>query len=142
MSKPGSIISFERLWWGGTLVWLAVMWITRQQQTARLLADPRAAPIAPYVLPAVVAIWLAVALVLWFLVARRNSAAGKWLVVAVAVLGVLPMLRAALAILNGDAGHLASSLLTLVYVALDAGAAAMLFRPDALRWFRGEGAGA
>lgn len=134
MGKAWAIGWFERLWWGSTATWLAGLWITRQRTQAMLDANPQSAPLAAWALPVYAVLIVSLVLLLWWLVARRASVAGKWLVVAAAALSGLRGISLILGYLQRTT-HPASTAMAIVTVALTIAAAAMLFRDDARAWF-------
>lgn len=81
---------------------------------------------------------LIVNVALWFLIARRASTSGKWIVVALTILGlVLTIYDFAT---DGYAG------LSQTYIAMENAAGLLtlvanwfLFRPDSIRWFSSRG---
>lgn len=143
MAKPRSIGRFELFWWGSTLFWaLGRLFAWRRVQnglSSRLgeaaAADPNVAAVASGAQWAAVALVLAATALLWWLVARRASVIGKWLVVAIAAAGVVQALVLAFQLIGGANFHALSYPSFLASFALTVAAAAMLFRDDARAWF-------
>ena len=135
--RPISIINFERCYLGAiaiglvnSLIMLPVMMRTPQvaQATARFGAG---------FLYGTTAAGIVIALLLWFFAARRASVVAKWIIVVFFAFGALGMVRN---LATGFAGVPAgpSAVLAIVGFVLQAVAVYLLFRPDAVAWFRRE----
>ncbi|MBI1404028.1 MAG: hypothetical protein GC147_12550 [Porphyrobacter sp.] len=106
---------------------------------AQLKADPAIAAMgmanAGFFLGTLALVY-AVALLLWFLTARRASNIARWILTLLTALGALSV-----ALSSGKVAS-AQSLATLLGTALQIGAIVCLFRRDARAWFAGDSAGA
>lgn len=143
MDKPPSIKLFERFWFGSTVLWSVatrLAWDRVQNSVASRLGDA-ARTDGQIALVAAYAQWINIALVLlatvalWYLVARRASAIGKWLVVAVAAWSGVRVLLTVFTMLTSANPHPLSQGGFLLAAALTIASAAMLFRDDARAWF-------
>lgn len=136
MMRPRSIVWFERLYLSGLLLSLAGWALSWPALERRLLVDPRTAayPSLWYVLPLAMLLGAALTLLLWWLVARRASRVGKWLVVAFATLAGV-RLAFNLPVLLGGRVAIAQVLLAFATTGLSIAAAAFLFADDARAWF-------
>lgn len=135
MQKPPSITLFERLWWGSTLFWAIATWLGWERTANALNARPQTAQVAGLALWGNVALVLLITLLLWWLVTRRASAIGRWLVVAAAAMSGVRMLIVVFGLLFGRTFHPLSQGSFLLAAALTIGAAVVLFRDDARLWF-------
>lgn len=113
MQRPPSIVLFERLYLGSLMLWAvntALFWSRTREimaQNPQLQANPQvAAIVAPLMIASLVAT-VGVSLLFWFLVARRGSVAGKWLVVVTEALGALFALIAILRLVQGRTPNIA-----------------------------------
>jgi hypothetical protein len=139
MTRPPSIVAFERCYLGSVAVGLANTALTWNDRLA-LPAVRRAAAMAPgSFVPLMVAGVVggaAISLLLWFLAARRGWLPAKWIVVAFFALAVLGLL---LSLAQGSFVSGLGGALTALSTLLQAAAAWMLFRPDARAWFGEDG---
>ena len=130
MSRPSSVILFERLFLVSTLLGLI----------NTMLLQPRVAAnhpeLSPGLMLAVTVVGVAIAggllLLLWYFAARRGSTIARWLLVA---LGAWTLYSLINLLVSGSA---VSGLLTASVIAanvLQLAAIVMLFRPDARPWF-------
>lgn len=133
MSRPPSIVRFERLYLASFAVGLASWAVNWNVLSTRLAADPRTAPFI-WILPVSLLLGVAISLCLWFFVARRGSVIAKWVLVVLTVLAALRFLLNLPAVARGavPVGDVALSAVTLL---LGLVAAFQLFRPDARAWF-------
>lgn len=139
MTKPPSIIRFQRFWFGSTILWAIGTRLAWDRTRNALLANPQTAPVADLAQWGSVIAVAVVTLLLWWLVARRASRTAKWLVVALAAVAGVRIALIGGGLLLGRAFHpLSQGAFTLAGV-LTIASAAILFRPDARAWF-GEGA--
>lgn len=141
LPRPASIVAFERLYLGSLLLYIvvtAVFW-TRTRETMLTMPQMRANPdVAGIIGPIMIgsfAVTVGVALLFWWLVARKHSVAGKWLVVVTEAIGALFAIFALLRLVQGTADSTVGSALSLLVAGLAIAAAVMLFRPDARAWF-------
>ena len=133
MNRPDAIIWFERLYIAAFLVGVAVTIQTWGAQARMLEGDPAMASV-PWLPTVVAAARVAIAVALWYFVARAGSVVAKWIVIALAGWSalLLVMLVYGLAVRNAGLDLILPALLqNLLYIA----AAAMLFRRDADPWF-------
>jgi hypothetical protein len=104
-----------------------------------MMGQVRASPaltelIAPIMIVALVVTVLA-SVLFWYLVVRKRTVAGKWLVVVTEAVGVVTALQALVRLVSGTAPNPPGVMLSIVSTALAVAAAIMLFRPDARTWF-------
>ncbi len=144
MLRPASIINFERLYLGSFVLWAIntfASWSTMRAMIAnnpQVAANPMAGSVMGSMLGTSAIITAAVSLLLWWLVARKASVVGKWMVVVTEGIGALLALFSLVALATGKAPSMLLGLSSLVATGLAIAAAVMLFRPDA-RAFLGEG---
>lgn len=135
MNRPRSIRLFELFWWGSTLFWAAGTRLAWNRNQGKLLADPRTRDVAQWGQWFWILVTVALTALLWWLVARRASAVGKWLATAWAALtGVLALIRV-FSLVAGRTLHPFSESAYMLTAALAVAAVAMLFRDDARLWF-------
>lgn len=137
MNRPTSIIWFERLYLGSTLLWLigaALSW----QNTRAVLAQSESA--GSLGVEALVQLYIGVmvfatilTLVLWYFTARARAVVAKWLVVACFAVGALLGLRGHIATLSSD--HPLEGVIGIGAMLLTAAAVFLLFRRDSVEWF-------
>lgn len=145
MQRPRSIRLFEQLYILSFVLGLATLALTWSQRTAMLARIPGIERLG-WLLPATTAAGIAIAVTLWYLVARRGSAAAKWIVVAFAAFAVFQIGALVIGLAAGRSLQplviIVGGLQNLAYVA----AATLLFRSDTRAWFgeapRGTGQGA
>lgn len=134
--RPPSIVSFERLYLGSFAVSL-IGWAFSWQQTAdRLAIDPKTASFG-WLLPAALLFSCAITLTLWYLIARRASAAAKWVVTVLTGLAVVRFALNLMVVAGGKV-PVTAVLLSAAITVLGVAAVVQLFRADARVWF-GEG---
>lgn len=144
MSRPPSILLFERLYLGSILLYVVnavVFWSTTRAmvlQSPQIQQTPALASMMVGIMIATVALMVAVSLLLWWLVARARSNVGKWLVVVTEAIGAVLALFSLLGIARGTAGNVPGIVLGLLGTALAIAAAAVLFRADARDWLAGD----
>ncbi len=134
MSRPQAIRTFEKLYILSVVLGLALAAVTWQQRSS-LLARTPALEQMPWLMSVSIVVGIGIAAMLWYLVARRGSTIGKWIVVAFAVWAFiqLGMLIYAVVVdpdvpINVIALSVAQNILYII-------AATLLFRPDARDWF-------
>lgn len=130
MERPKSIIQFERFYLaaiGVDVVNTVLSWSEREE---RALLKPQM--FGDATLPLMTAIGFVIALVLWFLIARKGSMIAKWIL---AIFIALALAWTLYAIPSGRYSLGLSGLLGLFSTVLQAYAVVMLFRPDARPWF-------
>lgn len=138
MKRPTSIIWFERLYLASTLLWLiqeALAW----PNTRQIVADsPQAAQLGADTIVSLyvgsMAFIAILSVLLWYFAARQRANVAKWIIVGCFAIGLFFYLPGQLATLR-NAPSLQSAIAVAVLL-LTAGAIAMLFRRDAVAWFR------
>lgn len=137
MAKPPSIVRFEQFYWASVIVGLINAVVNWHTSRVMLESNPLMAR-AAWFLPVTQALGLAIAVLLWFFIARRPSAVAKWVVVVFAAFGGLGVVSVVFLLAIGRVGVgsqvVLGTLANILYIA----AAVMLFKPDAKAWF-GEG---
>lgn len=141
MTRPSSIVAFERLYLGSIAVYLLnalVFWSTNRElmnSMSQIRSAPGLAELIGPIAIATLVVTVLISLLFWFLIVRKRSAVGKWLVVATEVIGVLMAVPALISLVSGTAPNPPGVALSLLATALAVAAAAMLFRADAKAWF-------
>lgn len=134
MTRPQSIVRFERLYWSGILIGLVntvLAWDTIQ---AQVNATAGSSILPSGFFAGTLAFGLIVNVLLWYFTARRRSVVAKWIITVFFVFGLVSVAR----FLFGNAPMPTSSSLSAVTVVMQAVAVWMLFRPDAKAWFEGD----
>ena len=142
MPRPPSIIAFERLYLASLAVYLVsgfLSWTTARETAlsatgARGNTEAMQAAIGPVML-VTLAVTVLVSVLLWYLVARRRSIVGKWLVVVSEAIGAVLAVLAIVQLVASGAPNAAGIALGAISTALAVVAAVMLFRPDTKPWF-------
>ncbi len=133
---PLSILLFSRLYLAG----LAIGLLDLAFNWNELMGEPVAGdPLSGTaflggVMGIVTAASFALSLLLWHLIVNRASRAAKWILVVFAVVGALSMALVAM-VPDPASGSLAFPIIATL---LNLAAVAMLFRRDAVGWFRGD----
>ena len=133
MIRPTSIIQFERFYVaaiGVDAINTVLSWTAREE---RALLEPQM--LGNATLPVMTAIGFAIALLLWFFIARRGSAIAKWVLTIFVTVALVWSLYA---IPTGRYSMGMSGLLGLFSTVLQAYSVWMLFRPNAKPWFGGK----
>ncbi len=133
--RPSSIVQFDRLYPAAIGVGLVGNVLDWPVTVARLESDPATAAFSDVgiaVAAGMIAVGTAIALLLWFLIARRGSGGARWVLVAFTAfaIGSLAVGLASGAVIV-DGGGIARMIAT----ALQTAAVALLFRADARAWF-------
>lgn len=133
MTRPPSIVRFERLYLASFVLGIASRLLGWNTVALRLAGDPRTAPFT-WILPVSLVLGVAISLLLWYFAARRASVVAKWIIV---VLTGFAMLRFVLNLPAMTRGvlPLADVLVSTAAVLLGVAAAVQLFRADARSWF-------
>lgn len=134
MTRPRSILAFERLFLLALLLWAVRQALTFGAQVAQFEANP-AGQGRSWILATLLIGTAIVNLLIWYLAARRANIAGKWLAVAAAAVSAVLLLFEVFALLQPGGAALPFKLLALVASALTVAAAVPLFRDDAKAWF-------
>lgn len=136
MERPASIVTFERCYLGAWIVGLAntaLNWTTTVDQlTANPAVANLGASFASTVLVGSIAVGAALTLILWYFVARQGSVVAKWIVTILFAFGLATFL---FGLAMGRIGIGPGIVVTVVTLALQGLAVAMLFRPDTRGWF-------
>ena len=135
MDRPKSIRRFELFWWGSALFWAVATRLAWDRNQGKLLADARTRDVAQWGQWFWIGVTVLLTALLWWLVARRASAIGKWLVVAWSALGGVLALIRVFSLTVGRTFHPFSESAHLLTAILSVAAAVMLFRDDARAWF-------
>ncbi|WP_294290303.1 hypothetical protein [uncultured Sphingomonas sp.] len=133
MIRPKSIEQFEILYLIAFVLGLVSTWQSWSAQSA-MLANSVGRDVGPMVSYAAIGVRAAIALALWYFVARRGSAIAKWIVVACAAWAVILLVLVVLGLLRGATAPAAGAVVILQNL-LYIGAASMLFRADTKSWF-------
>ncbi|KQN80801.1 hypothetical protein ASE90_14420 [Sphingomonas sp. Leaf67] len=133
--RPSSIVRFDRLYLASIVAGLIGNVIEWPVTMARLTENPQTAALgsgAAVAAGGMIATGVLIALLLWFLAAKRASNVARWIVAVFTAFSVGSLLLG----LGGGAVILdAGGIIRLVAVALQAAATFFLFRPDAAAWF-------
>jgi hypothetical protein len=134
--RPRSIVLFEQLFLASLVLSLVPLVLGYGAATAAWNNDPnvRLVGLGNGFLVGAMVVDYAVFLLLWFLVARKESNVAKWLLVA----GIALSLVALPSILEGPWTVL--TILSFAVYVLEIAALAFLFKADARAWLKGEGA--
>ncbi len=132
MTRPPSIVNFERCYLGALLVAAVNSALNWQRMMAVPAVAQAQVAIGSWYVPVTTALGYLIPLILWYFAARRASVVAKWIVVVLFGLGVLG-LAAGLAMGTMSAGL--GGVLSVVSFVLNAVAVWLLFRPDARAWF-------
>ena len=135
--RPGSIVQFERLYLIMVVLGVVNAVMAWDRSVAEIAAQPGLAAAAPYAMAAVVGFSTLLYLLLWYFIARRASRAAKWIYV---VLVAISLASVVLQVAGGRFGIDAAAVVGLAVLALMLWCAALLFRPDSVRWLAAGGA--
>jgi hypothetical protein len=128
--KPNSIVQFERLYLASIAVWLLQSLLQFESNVATATAQTGQAGLGGLVIAMTLAI-LAVAIGIWYLVVRRRSAIGKWIL---SIWFLIQTCLIALAIFAAGLSFQLGILLNLLGYGLGTWALSYLFKPDAEEW--------
>lgn len=140
MTRPHSILAFERLYLGSIAVSAIQAGLFWPQFRASMAAMPQVqnnatvASIMGGVMGMLLIAILLFSLLFWYLVARARSIAGKWCVVVTEAIGAVVAVPALLRLARNGTDNPTSLALGLLATVLAIAAAAMLFRADAGTW--------
>lgn len=126
------------LYLGALAIGLITTLLTWNQTIALMQVDPSTAAVATPIMIGSLVIGFGISLLLWFLVSRMRSTIAKWVLTVFFVIGVLSVL---FTFANGTFPPGLAGVLSIVSTVLQGVAVYMLFRPDAVAWFRGEPTG-
>lgn len=130
--RPQSIIRFEQLYLGSTLITLVVQVLN----FLALFGPVRTEEAGLITLLIVLALTYGLAFLFWYLIARRASNIAKWILVVISVLGAISTVPLLLAEAQADPAY--ALVMALVFV-LQLVGIAYLFRRDAAEWLRSRG---
>lgn len=130
--RPNSIVMFDRFYLASLVLGAVNFFVGYDSTIAQLEADPASAELGMAgggFLWGTFAFGMAISLLLWFLISRKANNIARWILVVLAVIGVigLPFSLGQLPMLQ-----LVGSL---VITAINLLAVYFLFRPDAKPWF-------
>ncbi|MDG5488271.1 hypothetical protein NYR55_06520 [Sphingomonas sp. BGYR3] len=140
--KPASIVQFDRFYLASIVVWVigvGLGWQTANQQmldNPAFAANPEMAGMIPGILGGVTLVGVLFSLLFWWLVSKRASTVGKWIITILCAISVLSL---PLAFINMAQTGMLNTIINVVVVGLTLAATVMLFRADATAWFRGDG---
>ena len=134
--RPGSIILFERIYLVMVVLGVVNAVMAWDRSVAEIAAQPGLAAAAPYAMAAVVGFSTLLYLLLWYFIARRASRVAKWIYV---VLVGISLASIVLQVAGGRLGIDAAALVGLLVLALMLWSAALLFKPDVVRWLAANG---
>ena len=138
MTRPPSIVNFERCYRGGVLLgWIATALNWKHMQD-KVAVQQTEAMVGAWYMPTILAISLLVNLLLWYFAARRGSKVAKWIIV---VFFVLACFGVAMNMARHDFPPGLAGVASVAAFVINAIAVWLLFRPDAKAWF-GEDAAA
>ena len=132
--QPESIRKFTLFYLGSLALWLVATFLQYDALRAEAEAQMGRANAALGDVAVVVSIaaWAAIMLLLWYLVARKGYAIGKWVVVLLFLFNIFTLFGIA------AGGMSIPEIIVLVSIALQAAAVFYLFQPDAKAWFSRE----
>lgn len=136
--RPKSIVTFEWLYLGSVLLSLVISPWTISQTEDMFRANPVLAQFDSFgriLIIVSLVVGVAIALVLWYFVARRASNVAKWLFVAVTSYGILSAINVYVNPVEGMGPPLLTSV---PLYALQVAAMYCLFRKDAVAWLEGK----
>ena len=134
MTKPDSIIFFDRLFLGGLVLGVLNFMFAWSDTSAKLTSSPEfaATGFGTGFLIASFAIGMIINLIIWYFISAKASKIAKWILVVFFALGLLSMLSN----LQNPLGPQGLSLAVALVITVIQGAAVyMLFRPDSIAWF-------
>ncbi|WP_448658793.1 hypothetical protein ACPVPU_15060 [Sphingomonas sp. CJ99] len=142
MTKPQSIVQFDRFYLASIVVWLVGV-VTGYGASMQMMADnpafaanPQMLEMMPAITIGTAVLGLAISVLLWWLVSKKASAVGKWIIV---VLFALQALAFPFSLMSWGVAGTLNSILGVVVFVLHLAAVVMLFRADSSAWFnRGE----
>jgi len=134
MTKPNSIVLFDRLFMGSLVLGVLNFIFGWNELSAKLASSPEMAAtgFGTGFLITSFAIGMIINLIIWYFISARASKIAKWILTAFFVIGLLSMLSN----MNNPLGPQGISLaIALVISVIQAAAIYMLFRPDSIAWF-------
>ena len=137
MIRPASIVRYERLYVASFVLGLVASAMTWAQRTAMFAANPVLAQ-TPWMLPAMQAFGIAIAVLVWYFTVRAPSIVAKWVVVVFAAFSVIGIVLSLGALATGSAILGTATVLALIANALYVAATVHLFLPASKAWFDGD----
>ncbi len=135
MTRPQSIVWFERLFLAAQVVWASQLLVAWDESWGLIADDLTTAGInSLWVLP-LIALSFAIPLLLCYGVARRGSEIAKWVLI---ILFFFALFGTVLNFLLPSSIGVVVQMISLAATALEAIALAQLFRAGATAWLRGE----
>lgn len=136
--RPRSIILFERIF-GFTILLGIVAGIWAWVNVSSMLppgSPPQAAAMMPAIMAGSLIGGLIINLLLLYFIARKGAEVAKWIFILFFALGLLGVVRG----LVGTTAQVAplTHVLSVVQILIEAYCVWLLFRPDAVAWFKGE----
>ena len=132
MTRPQSIIWFERCYLAALLIGVLNVALQWDQMNAKIAAMPNSAAIGSWFLPLTLVISWGISLLLWYFTARRASNVAKWILTVLFVIGLIAVLPT---VANGTFPTGLGGVISVVGLVLQAIAVWELFQPDARTWF-------
>lgn len=132
--RPSSIVRFDRLYLASIAVGLIGNILEWPLTMARLAENPDTAALgstATVAAGGMIVVGVAIALLLWFFIARRGSVVAKWILVVFTVFAIGSL---AVGFSTGAVILDVGGIVRIVAVALQTTAVVFLFRPDAAAW--------
>ena len=132
--RPQSIELFEKVYLGAIAISLISVALTWSETVLKF--DTRVPGSGAALAGGAIAIFIAISLLLWWLIARRASNPAKWVLVVLAAIGLFGFLSSLFLPTVPKDLNFAVSVVTNL---LDVFAAWLLFRPDAVAWLESKG---
>lgn len=133
--RPSSIVRFDRLYLASIVLGLIGNLVEWPVTMARLNENPETAALgstAAILAGGMIVTGTLIALLLWFLIARRASTVAKWILVVFTVFAIGSL---ALGLSGGAVIVDGGGIVRIAAVVLQVAAVAFLFRRDAAAWF-------
>ncbi len=136
--RPRSIVLFERAFGFNILLGIvAGIWAWTRWSA---MMPPGVPPQMTTMMPIIMAVSLIggtiINLLLLFFIARKGAEVAKWIFIVLFALGLLGVVRGLVG--PAVAMTLPSHILSVVQILIEAVCAWLLFRPDAVAWFKGD----
>ncbi|MHA6722705.1 hypothetical protein [Sphingomonas sp. RS2018] len=132
MQRPPSIVAFERCYLGAWVIGLGNTMLGWGDVQANPDVVSATQQLGGWFLPTITAIYFAVPLVLWYLIARQGSVIAKWVLTICTALWTVWV---GLSLGGGAFTATTETVVTLLSFALTLVATYLMFRPDTRAWF-------
>lgn len=136
MTRPQSIIWFERCYLAGIVLGLIGVALRWNAATAAMQDNPAVANLGPGAMGGImtfgIVVGLGINLLLWFGAARKGWAVCKWFI---AIFFILGLLATGFSVIGGRFPSGINGVLSVVGTVLSALSVWFLFRPDSEAWF-------